>query len=109
MLLALLQMGWSALTIFLALALWKEARKHQDTPALQYSSRDQFSSGFFNRFLRRMVLFTSVLLIGSAWAVWHSWFLALVLLAAVPALVTVQVVRSKSAIGNSYRRSLPPS
>lgn len=108
MLLLLLNMGWSALTVFLAIALYKESRKHANDPALSYSSRDRFSDSFFNNFLRRMTFLVGLLLVGSALAVWSSWLLAILLVAAIPALVTVQVMRGKSAIGNSYKRSLPP-
>lgn len=101
---------WAAFMFFVAFSVWRHAREDRNEPSLSYSSRDRAFDSFWSRFLRKMTLAITVLCGASAWAAWSgAWTLAFLLFLAVPATVAFQVVRSRSALENNYKRSLPPS
>jgi hypothetical protein len=102
----ILNLVWSAFTLFLALTFWKQTRLHAG-PGLEYSTRDRFLNESFGKFLRKMSMTVIILCGASAWMVWHSWFWAFMLLMSIPALAAVQIVRTKNALPNNYKRSLP--
>lgn len=107
MLLFLVHAIWTVFTITLGVMFVRQARKHGNEPALEYSSRDKFTNYHFGRFMRKMSFAVVGLCLLSAWVAWSSMFWAIVILLAIPAVVALQVVRGRKALENSYKRGLP--
>ena len=101
-------LAWTALMFFLSLTIWRTGRQHSQ-PELGFSSRDNYRENFFANFVRRMSMTAIILCAASSLSLWffHSWFLAIGCVLAIPAVAAFQIFNSKRALEASSNRSLP--
>ena len=107
----MLALLWSALMFFIAFSFWKHARAHAAESSLGMSTVSSLRDASWSRLLRKMTGTVTILCAASAFVVFfmHAWFLGILLVLAIPVAGALTFVRGKSALSDSYRRSLPPS
>lgn len=95
---------------FIAFSFWKHARAHAREGSLGMSTASSLRDSSWSYLLKRMTTSVTLLCAASAVAAYlGAWFLAFLLVLAIPAAGALTFVRTKSALSEKYRRSLPPS